>query len=170
MFEFRGELDNRLIFGSSRSEEWFGLLFMGLGVLTITVVAAGLSGEFEFTPVAIVMAPVMFYALAFGLVGIVLLSRAVRIVFFKSERILYFKKGLKRERQWSFDDIDAVELISVGAHSSVLRLRMKEQEPVVLASGSKAKFLNAAQRIAEATERPLRYLTSEEARRENARR
>ncbi|MCK6471348.1 MAG: hypothetical protein L6R28_06350 [Planctomycetes bacterium] len=169
MFEFRGELDNRLVFGSSRSEEWFGLFFIGLGILTITVLVAGFSGEFEFTPVAAVVAPIFFYAVALGLVGIILLAKAVRIVFFKSERILFFKKGLKRERQWSFDEIDAVELVAIGSSSSVLRLRIKGQEPLVLASGNKDKYLDAAKRIAETTERPLHYLTSEEVRREMSR-
>lgn len=170
MFEFRGELDNRLIFGSSRSEECFGLLFLGLGVLTVTILWAGFSGEFEFTPVASELAFLVFYAFALGVVGILQLTKVVRIVFFKSERILYFKKGLKREQQWSFDDIETVELVSVGARHFVLRLRLREKGPLVLASGTKEKFLDAAKRIAETTERQLKYLTSDEARRENKRR
>lgn len=170
LFEFRGELDNRLIFGSSRSEEWFGLLFLGLGVVTLTVLVAGFSGEFEFTPFAAMMAPMIFNALALGLAGIVLLVRSVRIVFFKSERIVYFKKGLKREQQWSYDDVEAVELIAVGTNSSVLRLRLMAKEPLVLASGNKERLYHAAKRIAETTERQLKYLSSEEVRRENERR
>ena len=157
MLVIRQSSDDHLVVGTSRGEEFAGLLFCGLGLLSISMFIISQVEHLESVIPKEILVQLMQYPLAFGIVGIIIVFMQRRFIFHRPSAQVLYKEGLKKDRGSKYSEFEKIELFA-SKPQGFAQLVYLDGRKLLVTRGNSQDVKSIAERISEFTGLPIEHL------------
>jgi hypothetical protein len=154
MLVIRDSSDDHLVVGTSRTVEFLGLLFCGIGLFFIGIAFYGLIERLDWANPIFLMIFGQYPAI-FGIAGLAMVFMQQRFIFYRPDQRVFFKQGISKEKVSKFSEYTQVELIDKNLKNCVLSLFAVDGRRLIITRGRYDEIRKLGQRIAECLQLPL---------------
>jgi hypothetical protein len=155
MLVIREITDEHMVVGTKRNIEFVGLLFCGIGLLTVGLALLSVIEHLEWKLPVPSLLYLSQYPLTIGAAGLVMVFMQRRFIFYRPNQQIYFKQGLSKDKISKFSEYVRIELLESKAKNAVLSLVAVDGRKIIITRGACDAVRTIAECIADYLQLPL---------------